>query len=653
MIDPIKRLLELEGQLKYHDYMYFEKDAPVISDAEYDILSAEYIQLLEDNQDYQTTYGVGFVKPDPRLESCVIYSPMLSVSKRKGKDDFLKWIKDVGKNNVVNEEKLDGMALRLIYQKGILTTIHSRGNGEEGSVLTHRRRLIRNIPDTAKLFDKPYQEYTGEVYCKTADFNEYVIRHGLDPSDTDPRSTVSGIMKRLHVSERDDLPLYFKAYSLGPEHCTEQFDTYMDMRHHLKEVGFDVPVLYSDEELTKLLELTTKPTLDYQIDGIVSKSNDIEDWLVEQYKQYWTYATCYKFPTISLTTKVLGIDWSLSLKGELIGTLMYEPVKYEGTTLRRAKLDYAKSYFDKGLAVGSVVQVTKGNEIIPKLIGLVEKGNGEKLNYPEKCPFCNTLVTLEQDAGKAFCNNDACEGQLIRQLIRLTDKKGLNIKGLGESKLTALLDNGFLSDAADLFKLTEADLVYSGMGESIAKEILNEITKASELSLNRWLTALGIPGLGEVRAIEIANYSVTNGLNDELKFHNVDDLVFMLSDGQFLNDLFGLDGLTIGKYVKANSDKITSFLKHFDFTKVKTGALEGIPVSITGGWNPMTRDMLTDHLRKSGFILSDRVTKTCKILLTGEKPSPAKIEKARGWNIPVVNIISLNDVNSIISLISK
>jgi NAD-dependent DNA ligase len=114
-----------------------------------------------------------------------------------------------------------------------------------------------------------------------------------------------------------------------------------------------------------------------------------------------------------------------------------------------------------------------------------------------------------------------------------------------------------------------------------------------------------------------------------------------------------LDGLTIGKYVKANSDKITSFLKHFDFTKVKTGALEGIPVSITGGWNPMTRDMLTDHLRKSGFILSDRVTKTCKILLTGEKPSPAKIEKARGWNIPVVNIISLNDVNSIISLISK
>lgn len=658
MINQIKRILELEAQLKYHDYMYFEKDTPVISDSEYDILSVEYFQLLEDNPEYESSYGVGFVKPDQTMKLFNYKSPMLSVSKRKNKDDFLHWCNsNTAEGDVVNEEKLDGMALRLVYNNngGVseLHVAHSKGDGSVGADMTHRLHLIKNIPKSFPSI-RISEHVTGEVYCKTADFEEYVKRHGLDINETDPRSTVSGMMKRLHASDKDDLPLYFKAYHLGPYELSEDFDTYQEIREHLTKIGFDIPIAYSHPETEKLLELTSKPVLDYQIDGIVAKCNDLEKWDEVQGNQYWTYATCYKFPTVQLTSTVTGIDWSLSLRGEFVGTLLYEPVKYEGTTLRRAKLDYAKSYFDKGLAIGSVISVTKSNEIIPKLTGLIEVGTGEKLNYPESCPYCDHPVTLNQDAGLAYCNNLDCEGQLIRRLTRLTEKKaGLNIRKLGEARLQLLVDNGFLSEVSDLFKLTEQDMINSEIEPAIASFIYSEIQHVNNLDLYKWLSALGIPGLGEVRAIELSNYSVTNGLNDGLRFHNADDLVTIMSDGKFLNELFGLDGLTIGRYVKKNREEIVAFLNHYDFTKVKASSLEGTPVSITGSWNPMTRDMLTNHLREVGIILSDKVTKTCKMLLTGDKPSPPKVEKAHRWNIPVVSITSLHDINSIISLITK
>lgn len=655
MADKIKRLLELEGQLKYHDYLYFELDKPQISDEQYEDLSSEYRQLREACPEYQTTYGQGFVAPDPSMELVPIVEPMLSVSKRKDKGKYLEWVKDKADAKAIHEDKLDGMALRLIYVDGDLARIHTRGDGTNGADLSHRRHLLRHVPDHIPSdVSKGRTEYTGEAFCTFADFDAYVKMNHLDPKDVDTRSTVSGLMKRFQASEKDnDLPIYFKVYGAS-KNIRDELDTYEQLRGYMALAGFDLPRILNDDEVEELLNLPSKPTLSYPIDGIVAKADDLRKWDVEQKGEYWTYAVCYKFPTSSIETTVTGVDWSLALDGEFVGTLLYEPVNYDGTTLTRAKLDYAQSYFDKGLAIGSTIRVTKANEIIPRLVGLVNAGTGERLKYPDQCPFCNEMVTLDQEKGTAYCNNDACEGQLARQLIRLVDRKdGLDIKGLGERGIQSLLDNGFLSNHADLFKLTVEDMVNANINSGVAESIIGQIQNLNRFDIHRWLCALGIPGLGLVRSIEIANFSAKNGLNDGLRFYNLDDLMMIMTDAKFLSDLFGLDGLAIGNYVRQNQGNITDFLEHYDFSRDRSPALDGIPIAISGGWVAMPRKMLSEKLAEAGFVLSDKVTRSCKVLLLGDKPSASKVEKAKGYNIPIVDIRSLHDIKNVVAVLSK
>lgn len=655
MSDKIKRLLELEGQLKYHDYLYFELDQPQISDAQYEDMSSEYRNLREECPEYQTTYGQGFVAPNPSMELVPIVEPMLSVSKRKDKGKYLEWVEDKASSNAIHEDKLDGMALRLIYVDGDLARIHTRGDGINGADLSHRRHLLRHVPDHIPSdISKGRTEYTGEAFCTFADFEKYRVLNELDIKDVDTRSTVSGLMKRFQASEKDNgLPIYFQAYGAS-KNIRDELDTYEQLRGYMALAGFDLPRILTDDELEEMLNLPTKPSLTYPIDGIVAKSNNLRDWDVPQKGEYWTYAVCYKFPTSSVETTVTGVDWSLSLEGQLVGTLLYEPVNYEGTTLTRAKLDYAQSYFDKGLAIGSVIRVTKANEIIPRLVGLVTSGNGERLKYPETCPFCDKKVTLDQEAGTAFCNNDACEGQLARQLIRLVDRKdGMDIKGLGDHGVQSLLDNGFLSNHSDLFKLTVEDLAHCGIHKRAAESIIDQIANLNKFDIHRWLCALGIPGLGIVRAIEIANFSAKNGLNEDLRFYNLEDLMLILTDAKFMSDLFGLDGLAIGNYVRQNQENIKDFLSYYDFSRSRSPSLDGIPIAISGGWVAMPRQMLTEKLADAGFVLSDKVTRSCKVLLTGEKPSASKVEKAKGYNIPIIDIRSLHDIKNIVAVLSK
>lgn len=655
MADKIKRLLELEGQLKYHDYLYFELDKPQISDEQYEDLSSEYRSLREACPEYQTTYGQGFVAPNPSMELVPIVEPMLSVSKRKDKGKYLEWVKDKADAKAIHEDKLDGMALRLIYVDGDLARVHTRGDGTNGADLSHRRHLLRHVPDHIPSdVSKGRTEYTGEAFCTFADFDAYVKMNQLNPKDVDTRSTVSGLMKRFQASEKDnDLPIYFKAYGAS-KNIRDELETYEQLRGYMALAGFDLPRVLTEDEVEEMLNLPSKPTLSYPIDGIVAKSNDLRDWDTPQKGEYWTYAVCYKFPTSSIETTVTGIDWTLSLEGQLVGTLLYEPVNYDGTTLTRAKLDYAQSYFDKGLAIGSVIRVTKANEIIPRLVSMVTAGTGERLKYPDQCPFCGEMVTLDQETGTAYCNNDACEGQLLRQLIRLVDRKdGLDIKGLGERGVQALLDNGFLSNHADIFKLTVNDMVNANISQGVAESIIGQIQDLNRFDLHRWLCALGIPGLGLVRSIDIANYSAKKGQSEDLRFHSLEDLMQLMTDAKFLSDLFGLDGLAIGNYVRQNEENITEFLSHYDFARARTPSLEGIPIAISGGWVAMPRQMLSEKLAEAGFVLSDKVTRSCKVLLLGDKPSASKVEKAKGYNIPIVDIRSLHDIKNVVAVLSK
>lgn len=654
MSNKVKRLLELQSQIKYHDYMYFDQDKPVISDSAYDALVMEYEALLEEHPQFDPKkHTVGFVSPDPSMETAIIVEPMLSIGKHKTKEGFQKWIAQNAPAHEIYEDKLDGMALRLIYNYGNLVCIHTRGNGDLGAVVSHRRHLLLNIPDCIKSdIDDPVTEYTGEAHCLYADFDQWVVRHGLDPKDTDPRSSVSGLMKRSKATDRDDLPIYFKCYNANSV-VRSKYDSYAQLRGHFIDAGFEPPRLFNRTKVEELLNLPGKPVEDYPVDGIVVKNDDLRTWEIEQPAQYYTYAICYKYPTPSIRTKVTDIDWSIANDGELIGTLIYEPVDYEGTKLTRAKLDYAASYFEKGLRVGSIIDVTKSNEIIPRLVGLVDPGTGPKLAFPEHCPFCSEPVRMDDDGKTAYCVNPDCEGQLLKQLTRITEREALDIKGLGGKRIQALLDNGFLSNPYELFDLTEEDLINSGIDLATSGSIMEQIGKLDEKDISRWLFALAIPNLGIVRAIEISNLASTNGLNDGLKFHDLNDLITILTDGKFLQEMFGLDGLVIGSHIKQNEEDIRKFLSHYTFGKERGPQLTGIPVAISGAWPVLSRQLLAEGLLNAGYALSDTVTKSAKILLIGKNPSPSKLAKAEKWNIPTLNILSIYDINTIAVLIAN
>lgn len=647
----LKRILDLEAQIKYHDYLYFNKDEPVISDSEYDLLAEEYFNLLEECPDYKPQIRVGFVEIDDELPTVVINEDMRSISKKKDPEDFRKWVKVNAGSNATYEDKLDGVAVRLVYVKGVLTLGHSRGRGDVGADLTGRLHLVTGIPkeiEAYKKFDR--REVTGEAFTTYKDFEAYVERHKLDPKTIDPRGTVSGLLRRITPGEMEDLPIYFKAYSAGKDTVAE-FDTYPELRDHLENIGFDLPMLFELSEIEEMLSLSSKPVGEYPIDGLVAKCNDLRLWEKPQKGEYYTYATCYKFPTKSYETKATGIDWSLSNEGELIGTLLYEKVEYEGTNLTRCKLDYAPSYFEKGLGMGSIIRITKANEIIPKLVAMVTPATGEKFKYPDNCPFCNHPIELDP-RGVGYCKNDACEGQLVKRLIRLVEKKGLNIKGLGDVYIQKLVDNGFLSNPADLFKLTKEDLINTGISESESQAIIEKIAAANDRDIMHWLFALAIPGLGLVRAGDISNLAATNGLNDGLKFHTAEDVVRILSDVEFIQGLFGLDGLVIVNHVRSDAKNITEFLRNYDFNRQgKHEKAIGIPVAITGAWAALTRPLMEEGLNEAGYTLSETVTKSVKILLIADKPSASKVEKAKRYGIPAVNITQVHSMAGIIDLI--
>lgn len=648
--DKLKRILDLEAKIKYYDYMYFEKDQSVISDSEYDIIVAEYQQLLLEVPEYVPNIRVGFVDVEGELPTVEVTEEMRSITKKKDPEEFGKWIEKYAGTNETYEDKLDGVAVRLVYSKGILTLGHSRGRGDVGADLTHRLGIVTGIPteiEAYKEFDR--REVTGECFCLYKDFNEYVERHGLDPKKIDTRGVVSGLLRRLTPGDKEDLPIYFKAYSAGLE-TLKGLETYPDLRGHLKEIGFDLPKLFTKEEVNTMMELSSKPIGEYPIDGIVVKNSDLREWEKPQKGEYYSYTACYKFPTKSYETKVTGIDWSLTNEGDLQGTLMYEPVPYEGTTLTRCKLDYAPSYFAKGLAIGSVIRITKANEIIPKLVSMTSAGDGQPLGYPTNCPFCNKPVEVIERNGVARCVNSACEGQLVKRLIRLVEKKGLNIKGLGDVSIQNLVDNGFLSVPADLFKLTATDLVNSGESQSVSEEIIKKIALSSDRDLMHWLFGLAIPGLGLVRAGEISNLAATNGLNDGLKFHNAEDVVRILSDATFISGLFGLDGLVIANHVKSNAKEICDFLQYYNYGGMGEKQI-GIPVAITGAWTALTRPLMEEGLNEAGYTLAESVTKSVKCLLVADKPSPSKVEKAGRWGIPTVNITQVHSMAGIVALI--
>lgn len=639
------RLVQLEAEIKHHDYLYFVADRPAISNSEYDILVAERNQILQDNPEFDSSHTPGFVEQEGKLLTTPILEPMISIDKKKKVEDFEKWIQKHIRDQAIYEEKLDGVALRLIYEFGNLTIAHLRGGDNAvGTVVTHRIKLVKNIPEWVEEFQEFSRvEVTGEVFCLYKDLDIYCQTCDLNPAETESRTTVSGMLKRLKETETDVLQMYFRAYHAS-KNLRDIYKDYLTLRTKFEEWGFDIPIRLDGSLLQELYKATTKPDFGYAIDGIVVKDNDLENWVEDKFVGYYKYCVCYKFPTKSIETKIADVDWGLTTQGVLVGTLVYDPVNYDGQILRRAKFDYADEYIKAGIRIGSTILVTKCNEIIPNMISLVEVGKGKPIQFPTKCPCCGEVLVREsQDVIR--CVNDSCSGTFIKQMERVVSTKGLNIKGLGPKGIEALVNAGFLTSPCDLFKITYEDYMeLDAFDQNQALSIIEQI-KNLNLPLNKWLYAACIPNLGATAAEELAKQQGT-------LFTDIVTLLDVLKNGTLLCDLFDVTGLVMAKYATDNESELLRFFIHHDFTKPVEIVKDTIPVVFSGVWI-LPREQLKVQLLEHGFSLEERVTKTVVKLIIGKNPSPGKIAAAEKYGIPVIQVDQLTTIDELIRKLSN
>lgn len=621
----IARLEELEKKISIYDNAYHNLDIALISDADYDLLVREYESLLKLFPDHVTALTPGFTENKGTLVP--LTEPMLSIAKINDWDKLLK-LSDRYKDYSA-EEKADGVAVRLVYDKnGSIIFVHLKGNGYTGKDISHRKYLIAGIPDTIDNDTGVTIDVTGEVVCLKDDYDDYNAQSKEDIGHA--RGVVSGFLRRDEPGEDDgDLPLYFIAFHASKP-VRDKFTRYPKLREWFGINGFESPVLFDTlpEE---------KPDSIYPIDGIVIKNNDLSKWDDNQFTGYNSYSACFKYPTEIATTTTTGVSWGVNSQGFLTGVLLFNPVRLNDTNVGRCQFHYPDTYIRNGLRIGSKIEVTKGNEIIPKLISVIENGTGKPIEFPEECPCCDTKLTKE-GIGSYRCENMLCSGQLTVRLRKAVSPYGFDIDGLGTKRIESLIGSDSIVFPSQLFSLTQTILTDAGISKKIAKKVLVQIEEAKKLPICNWLYAAAIPNLGEVRCLEIQS------LLKEKSCKNADDLMTILASNE-MTELFGLDGVPIISYVSNNYSDLYEFFELIDFSKAIKETVDAIPVAITGT-GEVERKVLKDKLFDLGYWLDNKVTKSTYKLLVGAKPSPGKVGLAERYDIPVVLIqgMSIDDI---------
>lgn len=617
----LKHLEELEKKISVYDNAHYNLNLSLITDEEYDELVKEYRVLLNLHPNFVPSLFPGLTESEgPKVP---LTEPMLSINKINSWDKLEKLIKRYG--DYTAEEKEDGVGVRLVYDKnGSVQFIHLKGNGFEGKDISHRKHLITGIPDVIDNDTGEVVNITGEVLCLAEDYQFFKEQAAEDVGPE--RNVVSGFLRRDKAEDDDgDLPMQFIAFHAS-KNIRTKCETYPALREWLTTNGFDVPAKL--EEVPKL-----KPESIFPIDGIVIKQNDLKLWDDQTYSGYNTYSACFKYPSEVVSTKATGVSWNVNSQGYLKGVLMYNPVKIGNILTSKCSFYYPEVYIRNGIRVGSTIEITRGNEIIPKLVEVTDNGkSGELITFPENCPCCGEVLNKEAE-GIYRCVNVTCSGQLGVRLRKAVGPFGLDIDGLGLKRLETLIEADVIVLPAQLLTLSLDDLIGVGLSKKVAKKILVQLDEAETKPLANWIYSAAIPKLGKSRCLELQSWFKENPCED------TEELMLLLGSEK-MTELFGLDGVTIISYVSNNSAELKEFFDNISYAHTAKSNLDAIPVGITGTCD-MDRKSLVEKFLEHGYWVDNKVTRSTFRLLVGDKPSPGKVGLAERYDIPVIYIKGL------------
>lgn len=523
---------QLRETLRHHEYLYHVLDAPEIPDSEYDRLFHQLKALEQQHPELITpnspTQRVG-AKPLSGFAQITHEIPMLSLDNAFSDEEFQAFVKRIQDRLTVLPEKLefccepklDGLAVSILYENGVLTQAATRGDGTTGEDITLNIRTIRNIPLQLLTDNPPARlEVRGEVFMPQAGFeklNETALAKG-EKTFANPRNAAAGSLRQLDPKITSQRPLTLNAYGIGVAEGVELPDTHYARLQWLKSLGIPVnPEIQLCDGVEKVLNFyrtiqQKRPNLGYDIDGTVLKINSIA---LQQELGFIAkaprWAIAYKFPAQEEMTVLNDVEFQVGRTGAITPVAKLEPVFVAGVTVSNATLHNGDEIERLNIAIGDTVIIRRAGDVIPQIIGVVHDrrpANAKQIIFPTACPVCGSAVTRIDGEAVARCTGGLfCDAQRKEALKHFVSRKAMDIDGVGAKLIEQLVDRELIHTPADLFKLDLITLMrLERMGEKSAQNALDSLEKAKKTTLARFIFALGIREVGEATALNLANF---------------------------------------------------------------------------------------------------------------------------------------------------
>lgn len=638
-MDAYARMKELVEKLNKYATLYYDEDAPVVSDAEYDALYDE-LRALEEKEGYSLgnspTHRVGGA-PQKKFEQTKHLLRLYSLDKCRTEEEIADWyakiVKEVGREPALTAEyKFDGLTLSLLYDKGELVQAATRGDGITGEVVTAQVKTIKKLPRSISYKGKI--EIQGEGIMRLSALEKYNAT--ADEPLKNARNGAAGAIRNLDPSVTARRGLSFMAYNVG--YSDRHFATQAEVHEFLKTEGFetesDFTIARNADEAFAFAEHTDeiRPGLDFLIDGVVFKVNEMalrDD--IGYTDKFPKWAIAYKFKADEMTTVLKDVVWQVSRSAKLNPLAVLDPVDIGGVTVQRATLNNYGDILKKKVRIGDRVFIRRSNDVIPEITGVAEQVEGAKdVEKPVVCPACGSPV--REVGAFLYCTGEHCAPQIVSALDHFASKDAMDIDGFSEKTAEQFYNELGVRTPVDLMSLTADKIVdLDRFGDKKADNLIKAIQKAKDTTADRLLFALGVGGIGKKTAKDLIKrfgtienlmkadkdeLTAVDGIGDVL----ADNIIAYFADEtnvELLNGLYAC-GVTVREEEK------------------KEGVFSGMRLVLTGSLPTYKRGEATRLIEENGGEVASSVSKTVDLVVAGDDAG-SKLDKATKLGIRIID----------------
>ena len=648
-------IIQLQNELRQHNYSYYVLDEPTISDYDFDIklkqlqnLELQYPELQTSDSPTQRVGG----EVTKNFNTIKHAQRMYSLDNSYSKQDLFDWEKRLKKLidtplKYTCELKYDGASISITYKNGSLFRALTRGDGNQGDDVTANVKTIKSVPLKLTGDYPDFFEIRGEIilpFDGLKQMNDQRILNGEEPFKN-TRNTASGSLKLQDSCEVAKRPLECFLYSVVGENTgiNSQFDSLVKARSWGFKVPKEAKCFNSIDSVIEFINYwdSARHDLPFEIDGIVVKVNDLQ----QQEELGFTskaprWAMAYKFKADQVSTILKNISYQVGRTGAITPVANLEPVELAGTIVKRASVHNADQIAKLDIRIGDTVFVEKGGEIIPKIIGVdlnKRPTYSSKISFISNCPICKNQLIRKIGEAQHYCpNSNGCSTQIIGKIQHFISRKALDIEGLGDETVSQLVNSGLISDVADLYNLTtEVVVPLDRIAEKSAQNMIDGIEASKEIPFNRVLFGLGIRYVGETVAKTLVN-----------NFKNIESLSeASIEELESIDEIGNKIAESVYTYFRKNENirlisRLYSFGLQFKVSNEelinKSSILKGDRIVISGVFEKISRKDIKKLIESNGGKVVSSISAKTTYLVAGENMGPSKLQKATSLGVPIL-----------------